>query len=301
MVTAGLLGKVPKSPLTRAITIPFKYSTGVFKYSTGVFRCYLDVFTCSIGFFTCSIGFFTCPRCPRALSKCSWPRIERMDTRFWGPSGWKLLHLVCETDTASLYPFLETIPHILPCHFCRASLTEYYQQHPYTAAPNMSRWIYQIHNLVNAKLRKQGLHPAPNPSYASAKARLADLAASPWSAQLTSFWDFFFAVGYHHPRHTKAVSRWFRRFWSVLPDVLPAEIQQHWVAALRVCPPDLTTRRSTMAWLWRMRCHIDTEFHDPYLSVCQRVGSFSSDCGTRRGAITCRRRRMRTAKNHAGK
>ena len=243
-----------------------------------------------------------------------------MDTRFWGPSGWKLLHLTCTTaDRPRLNDFLETIPYILPCLFCRASLTDYYRQHPYTTAKDMSRWIYQIHNLVNAKLRKQGLHPAPNPTYATAKAHVADLMAAPWSVQLTGFWDFLFAVGYHHPKHailTKpmencpphAVSgsvceqnkwnvlpyhermKWFHRFWSILPDVLPPEIQKRWRTALVVCPLDDSSRRSTMAWLWRMRCHIDADFHDPYLSVCKRVGAFSSDCGTTRGAITCRRK-----------
>lgn len=248
-----------------------------------------------------------------------------MDTRFWGPSGWKLLHIACASaskDAAA--PFLETIPYILPCLFCRASLTDYYRQLPYAEAKDLPHWIYQIHNLVNGKLRKQGLHPTPNPSYAAVSAHMRDLLAAPWSTQLALFWDFLFAVGYHHPNHaahTKPMEGcppsasnasgceqnkwnvlpwnkrmyWFRRFWSVLPDVLPTEIRKRWVTALHAHRPTLSTRRTTMAWLWRMRCSIDTDFRDPYASVCKRIAAYSSDCGTRRGSITCRKRRTRRA------
>jgi hypothetical protein len=53
-----------------------------------------------------------------------------------------------------------------------------------------------------------------------------------------------------------------------------------------------------LAWLWRMRCGLDTDFRDPYTSVCHRIKTYSSDCGKSKNAITCRksnkRRRMKT-------
>ena len=105
-----------------------------------------------------------------------------MDTRFWGPSGWKLLHLICEdyqysAENAVRYAeFFETIPYILPCKFCRASLTDYYRLHPYQLANShmsptldLSKWIYTIHNCVNDKLRKQGFCKKRNPSFSEVK------------------------------------------------------------------------------------------------------------------------------------
>jgi len=255
-----------------------------------------------------------------------------MDTRFWGPSGWKLFHLMCADGTAPLpayHDFLETLPYVLPCLFCRASLTDYFKKLPYkdVAIRGLPQWIYRIHNMVNDKLRKQGLHPAPNPPYAQVRAYYTDMLKTSWQDQLRLFWDFLFAVAYHHPNHavhTKPMPDcpteladdceknkwnllplhkrmdWFKRFWHALPDVFPIELRDHWRAALKHEPPQLISRRTTMAWIWRMRCRLDR--HDPYTTICDRIASYSSDCGTRRGSITCRRSRSsrnKTAKNKA--
>lgn len=219
--------------------------------------------------------------------------------------------------------FLETLPYILPCKFCRASLTDYYRQYPIaTALEDLPRWMYRIHNCVNDKLRSQGLPTAPNPTFHQVK-RLYDLYLQiPWQQQLALFWDFLFSVGYHHPTQRQLYSRpmpecppevkrgsdpceknkwnvlplkeridWFRRFWTFLPAVLPHTIAIHWERAEKKHPPTLRTRQETMNWLWRMRCELDTTYHDPYRTVCRKVAQYSSDCATQRGVFTCRRRR----------
>ena len=255
-----------------------------------------------------------------------------MDTRFWGPSGWKLLHLISftydysATSATSLAAFLETIPYILPCKFCRASLTDYYRQYPY-AIPSpsngsmnpsldMKKWMYKIHNCVNGKLRSQGLYSAADPTYAAVKKEYDAVVRMPWNQQMALCWDFLFAVAYHHPTVTakdaplpdcpsnikkckdpceknkwnvlgyKERMRWFRRFWVFLPAVLPHDIAMHWNEKKN--PPTLGCRRSSLAWLWRMRCGMDATFRDPYTSVCKTMASYSSDCGTK-GVVTCRR------------
>ncbi len=259
-----------------------------------------------------------------------------MDTRFWGPSGWKLFHLITfdaehrsiSEHAVEFANFFETIPYILPCKFCRASLTDYYRQHPYQINGkldlklDLKKWMYTIHNCVNGKLRKQGLHPAADPTYTQVKKTYTEFQKQSWDQQLLNFWDFFFSVAYHHPKessfdsapmpdcpeeakkcndpcernkwnvlHWKKRMYWFRRFWIYLPDVLPHDIAKRWKAVQYRNPPTWECRRSALAWLWRMRCGLDSEFHDPYTSVCHRIKSYSSDCGKSRGAITCRRSR----------
>jgi hypothetical protein len=91
--------------------------------------------------------------------------------------------------------------------------------------------------------------------------------------------------------HWKKRMYWFRRFWIYLPDVLPHDIAKQWKVVQSRNPPTWECRRSMLAWLWRMRCGLDSEFHDPYTSVCHQMKSYSSDCGKSRGAITCRRSR----------
>jgi hypothetical protein len=259
-----------------------------------------------------------------------------MDTRFWGPSGWKLLHLISfdykysPANAITYAQFYETLPYILPCKFCRASLTDYYRQHPYQEAHSnafnksldMRKWMYDIHNCVNDKLRKQGLNPNKDPKYTDVKEFYEKWIKCDWKQQMSTFWDFLFAVAYNHPKETTAHSKpmpecpkevynckdkceknkwnvlsqtdriyWFRRFWSFLPAVLPAEIAHFWEQSEKNNPPTLDCRRSTLAWLWRMRCTLDSDFKDPYTSVCQKIASFSSDCGKKKRAITCRKRR----------
>ena len=137
-----------------------------------------------------------------------------MDTRFWGPSGWKLLHLVTfdykySPQNAVIYAqFLESLPYILPCKFCRASLTDYYKQYPFKTYVNINpnvdlkKWMYNIHNCVNDKIRSQGLNPNANPKYADVKKIYEELLKYDWQTQLSMMWDFLFAVAYNHPKES---------------------------------------------------------------------------------------------------
>jgi len=258
-----------------------------------------------------------------------------MDTRFWGPSGWNMLHLITfhysySPENAILFAkFFETIPYILPCKFCRSSLTDYYKQHPYTHKEitngymnpqlDIKKWMYTIHNCVNNKLRKQGIPTGANPTYASVVKYYEKFSAAPWEAQLASFWDFLFAIGYHYPKYIKVEPMpnsppieeckgdtcemnkwnvlpvkermiWYKRFWSLLPAVLPSEIATRW-QHLRITPT-LYSRQATLSWLWKMRCALDTHFKDPYTAICKRIKSFSSDC---KHSYTCRRTRKHSS------
>lgn len=250
-----------------------------------------------------------------------------MDTRYWGPSGWKLLHLIAfdyEYSAASAITyanFFETIPYILPCKFCRSSLTDYYKLHPYTPSSlsngymdpklDLKRWMYTIHNCVNNKLRKQGIPTGSNPPYTQVIKRFESMRQMPWEAQLAACWDFLFSVAYHYPKYIKIEPmpgspeycdteceknkwnvlpvkermNWFQRFWMLLPDVLPSEMGQRWRNA-RISP-DLRSRATTLAWLWKMRCALDPHFKDPYTAICKHVKSYSSDCKHRH---TCRKK-----------
>lgn len=265
-----------------------------------------------------------------------------MDTRFWGPSGWKLLHLVTfsyepdiENQPLLTKNFLETLPYILPCKFCRASLTDYYREKPYEtddvnvlkSRDTFTRWMYDIHNLVNNKLRKQGLNPSPDPSYSDVKEFYEKWQKSPWQDHLVTFWDFLFSVAYNHPKETTKHSKpmpecprsaykcddkceknkwnllgvrdrlyWYKRFWDFLPAVLPLPIQEHWLKCQAKNKPTLECRRSAVAWLWKMRCDLDPSFKDPYTQVCKKISAYSSDCSKSINGKTCRKTRKTISK-----
>ena len=98
-----------------------------------------------------------------------------MDTRYWGPSGWKLLHSITFSYEESLknqyHDFFYVIAFLLPCKFCRKSYSEYITNDPIdvSSKTNLTKWLWRIHNKVNEKLRKQGLCNHEDPPFSEVK------------------------------------------------------------------------------------------------------------------------------------
>ncbi len=95
-------------------------------------------------------------------------------TNVWGPPAWVFLHSVTfgypenpdEFDringnrigsTKERYRlFFENLMYTLPCKYCRQSYSQYYASNPIRleSRAELTRWLYDIHNLVNTKLEK---------------------------------------------------------------------------------------------------------------------------------------------------
>ena len=197
-----------------------------------------------------------------------------MDTRFWGPPAWKLLHSIAATyepaqQRKSVAEFLEILPYILPCKYCRSSLTAHYKALPYDGEldtrEHLERWLYHLHGLVNNTLRKQGQTISADPSFRDVQGRGTELAAGSFPA-----WDFLFSVAYIYPPQTREVAlpdapkqcpvgatdcerngwnklapgrrmSYWMRFWKVLPGVLPATWADSWVRAWKAAAPQDST------------------------------------------------------------
>jgi len=92
-----------------------------------------------------------------------------IDTRYWGPSGWDLFHRVAFHST-NPHNLLKNMAEVLPCKFCRNSTRQYVRELPYNSH-NPAKWVYDIHNKVNHKLRTQCakdpkvVDPGPDPSF----------------------------------------------------------------------------------------------------------------------------------------
>jgi len=135
-----------------------------------------------------------------------------MDTRFWGPSGWRLLHLVTfayepknnELKHATEEMF-KMLPFVLPCKYCRASLTEYMEKEPLESAletkGDLTRWLWRIHNHVNKKLRDQGIAQAqePDPPFEKVAEFYESILATGCSRTEFPGWDFLFSIAELHP------------------------------------------------------------------------------------------------------
>jgi len=253
-----------------------------------------------------------------------------MDTKFWGPSGWKLLHLITFTYEPShskeVGKFFELLPFVLPCKFCRASLTEYMDADPIDlkSRPALTKWLWRIHNKVNDKLRSQGLLHEPNPSFNTVKAVYEERVAQGCMRVEFEGWDFLFSVAENHPysRFSKSLpmegcpakesvlcekdkNRWnmmsaderfnkYVEFWKSLGPVLPQQWRDAWLSC-SFQESALEKRTSLIRELWRIRCCMERSLElvnkDEFQSLCKKLVNHRSGCGKKKRAKTCRKTR----------
>lgn len=246
-----------------------------------------------------------------------------MDTRYWGPSGWKLLHLIAIGPNASKNrTFWEMLPFILPCKFCRASLSIYYEKHPIPKYPSkFSKWLYTIHNCVNNKLREQGQSVDLDPSFTEVNTLYTSLLEQGCTKTYFPGWDFLFSIADNHPASspskpmpdapetppkTKEERNKYNlltiqerkdalyEFWKSIPDVLPFE---EWQSSWKEHQPSIGKviqgRKQAISWVWKIRCGLDNDLNilskDSFYGLCQVLRNHRSGCSTSRNARTCRR------------
>jgi len=214
-----------------------------------------------------------------------------MDTRFWGPSGWQLFHLIAfksphPDDTLNL------MKDVLPCKFCRASTTEFVHKHPLRGNPG--KWLYDIHNMVNHKLRSQCkddpavVNPGPDPSFAEVKAKYEKMkkpTAVPGA-------DFLLSVAANYPEKPEPEQMAVQRqFMHTLGESYPFEDLRKIVKSHGT--PDLESREAYMKWMYSLVEALAKKVHTPvpsYRGYAQRIAYYRSGCSkkTYRGK-TCRK------------
>jgi len=214
-----------------------------------------------------------------------------MDTRFWGPSGWQLFHLIA---FRSPHPeeLLLMIKDILPCKFCRESTKQFTHELPMTSNPG--KWLYDLHNKVNNKLRTQCkddpavINPGPDPSFEDVKKIYMSMKPTSIPGR-----DFLFSVAINYPDSPEETDMATQRtFMHTLSDVYPFEsstfkkyLSEHEVA--------LSSRKAYMKWMYGLLNELAQAMKadlPSYKGYVSRVMYFKSGCQkkTYRGK-TCRR------------
>lgn len=258
-----------------------------------------------------------------------------MDTRFWGPSGWRLLHSITfaynpRTDKSDTRVAFEMLPFVLPCKFCRASLQEYMEKDPLESAlesrDTLTRWLWRIHNEVNAKLRSQNTPVDPDPSFKQVVLFYEDLLSTGCTQIEFPGWDFLFSIADLHPmsnlvkksipmpgaapcdtmRSAEEKNKWnclkpeerlplYNSFWNHIGLILPfKEWRKSWI---QPDLEDLQTRNATMKWLWSARCAMERDLEllnsCKYSHLCKTLQTHRSGCSKSKRAKTCRKTRKR--------
>jgi len=216
-----------------------------------------------------------------------------VDTRYWGPSAWQLFHLIAFKSRNPQAILLE-MKEMLPCKFCRASTKEYVYDHPLKG--DAGKWLYEIHNMVNNKLRTQCaedpavVNPGPNPTFEDVKKFYLSLKPTAVPGR-----DFLFSIASNYPEKPEEedMSR-HRQFMEKLCEVYPFEnLRKVFKTYMEKSTPiPLQNRRVYMKWMYGLLKLLSREAKSQlptYRGYVARVQYYTSGCDkkTYRG-ITCR-------------
>jgi len=222
-----------------------------------------------------------------------------MDTRYFGPSGWQLFHLIAFFSPSPEKVLLQ-MHEVLPCKFCRASTTEFVKKHPLRGDPG--KWLYEIHNMVNNKLRTQCrgdplvVDPGPDPMFEEIKQRYSQLRPTHVPGR-----DFLFCVAANYPENPEPEDMSLQReFMKNLAETYPFENMRRTFQKYmhKTGHVELESRKRYMKWMYGLLSELSKTSHcelPSYKGYVARIKYYTSGCTrkTYKGK-TCRRTKMGT-------
>jgi hypothetical protein len=204
-----------------------------------------------------------------------------IDTRFFGPSGWQLFHYIAE-HAPHPEPVLQQMHLVLPCRFCRESTSKFVHDHPLKGDP--VQWVYEIHNMVNHKLRTQCkddaavIDPGPDPTLEDVRRKYQTMKVADVLGR-----DFLFSIAMNYPETPTAEERATQSdFMRALSDAYPVK------GTFK--DPDLASRKTYSKWMYGQLKSLAKKPMPSYKGYVQRLKYYESGCEkkTYRGK-TCRR------------
>jgi hypothetical protein len=219
-----------------------------------------------------------------------------MDTRFWGPSGWQLFHLIAEGSPTPGRTLMH-MHRVLPCKFCRESTTTFVTEHPLKG--DAGHWLYEIHRKVNHKLKMQAetdpkvILPDPDPTYEDVHEKYAQmLKRSPHGVPGR---DFLFSIAYNYPEKPDFDDVNIQQiFLRMLVRNYPfPELRKVYAAYLDEHPITLTSRSTYLRWMYGLLHRLSAKTKSPirtFRGYAHHVAYYKSGCAkaTYHGK-TCRR------------
>lgn len=216
-----------------------------------------------------------------------------MDTRFWGPSAWQLFHLIAHTSPHP-HEVLGDIASVLPCRYCRESTAQFVKEMP--VGKNAGKWVYDLHNKVNDKLRKQAktdptvVAPDASPSFEEVKDRYTSMKPTNVPGR-----DFLFAIAYNYPETPEPTDMaTHRTFLHHLADAYPFQsLRQVFRRYIEDKEPTLDSRKTYISWMYGLLKALSKKIGVPIRSLkgyVQHVAYYKSGCSkkTYKGK-TCRK------------
>ena len=240
-----------------------------------------------------------------------------MDTTFWGPPAWVLLHSIAfnyvpnELNRETYQIFFENLQNILPCIYCRASYIEYISYEPISQhldnSKDLSLWLYKIHNLVNDKLRKQGLIKWQDPSFEEVYKRYSDSNEAIDRCQLRCHsimgWNFLYCIAFVFPENGRTAAQTshysgYYTFFNTLANVLPykggyQDIYKEYLHANPILEY-LESREDIKKWIYNLEITVNNKFKvkcDEFSKIENDIENYRAGCDSIKSDTkpTCRR------------
>ena len=174
-----------------------------------------------------------------------------MNVSKWGPDGWKMLHYMTKTydnkNKDIYFEFFDHIKNILPCIYCRLSYTEYFSKLVFDDN-NPMKWLYNIHNMVNNKLRKQKILKTKNPTYSTSKKFINSLKLEDCSGDIfLSCVCFNFPCNYKN-NDIKNLKNIYKRFFNLLEKIHPSLQFRKNLKKYKISKDDMYNRQTLFKW-----------------------------------------------------
>lgn len=228
----------------------------------------------------------------------------------WGPSGWILLYQTSldyrPSKKKEIQEFFRLTRNMLPCIYCRRSyrgyIRKYTERHPDWAnsKPKMFKTVYDIRNLVNDKLRKQGHVKYADEPHMKMKKMYSKM--KPNDA-IKGMWGFLYSAAFNYPVNpSQYKKRMYRRYFTLLKDTLPyAKFRKAYSDAWNIMETShpirvaLKSRFGVIYWLYRMNREVNRILFGqklcPFKRICQKYERWRARCAK----MTCRQ----VEKDHA--
>jgi hypothetical protein len=216
-----------------------------------------------------------------------------VDTRYWGPSAWQLFHLIA---FKSPHPddVLNQMKDIVPCPFCQESTTKFVKDHPLRGDPG--KWLYEIHNMVNDKLRRQAkddptvVNPGEDPSFEEVKKKYDAMKPTAVPGR-----DFLFTISQNYPEHPEETDMaTHRTFLHALADAYPFEkLRKVFHTYVKEHEPELSSRKTYTHWMYGLLKELSDEIGvdmPTYKGYSHRAAYYKSGCSKKTyHGKTCRK------------
>jgi hypothetical protein len=191
---------------------------------------------------------------------------------------------------------------VLPCKFCRESTTEFVHKHPLHPSGSgklrgdPGKWMYDIHNMVNNKLRTQCkddpavINPGPDPSFEEVKKHYMSM-----KPKAVPGADFLGAIAANYPDAPEPEQMAVQRtFLHSLAKVYPFdELRGVFAAFVDRYEPTLSSRKAYMKWMHGLLSALSKETGSPLKSFkgwAHHLAYFKSGCSKKTyHGKTCRK------------